>query len=113
MGRGESASKKTITREEWEGKLAQVKVRKEDMNKLVMNFLLTEGYVEAARTFERESGTSPGVDLESITDRMEIRRAVQSGNVDDAIERVNDLNPEIVRGPIPDPKRCALATSSF
>mmetsp|Transcript_29238 Transcript_29238/g.93532 ORF Transcript_29238/g.93532 Transcript_29238/m.93532 type:complete len:98 (+) Transcript_29238:182-475(+) len=60
MGRGESASKKTITREEWEGKLAQVKVRKEDMNKLVMNFLLTEGYVEAARTFERESGTSRG-----------------------------------------------------
>ena len=53
-----------------------------------------QGYVEAAHTFELESGTPPGVDLGAITDRMEIRRAVQSGNVEEAIERVNDLNPE-------------------
>ena len=36
-----------------------------------------------------------GVDLESIADRTAIRKAVQSGNVEDAIERVNDLNPEV------------------
>jgi hypothetical protein len=30
---------------------------KEDMNKLVMNFLVTEGYVEAAEKFQMESGT--------------------------------------------------------
>lgn len=51
--------------------------------------------MEAAQTFERESGTSPGVDLAAITDRMEIRKAVQSGNVEEAIARVNDLNPEV------------------
>mmetsp|Transcript_12756 Transcript_12756/g.35865 ORF Transcript_12756/g.35865 Transcript_12756/m.35865 type:complete len:231 (-) Transcript_12756:67-759(-) len=95
MGRGES-SKKTISKEEWEKKLAAVKIRKEDMNVLVMNFLVTEGYVEAARMFEKESGTAPGVDLESITDRMQIRKAVQNGDVNDAIDRVNDLNPEIL-----------------
>lgn len=54
-----------------------------------------QGYVEAAQTFEKESGTQPGVDLGAITDRMEIRKAVQSGNVEEAIERVNDLNPEV------------------
>lgn len=27
------------------------------MNKLVMNFLVTEGYVEAAEKFRKESGT--------------------------------------------------------
>jgi hypothetical protein len=27
------------------------------MNKLVMNFLVTEGYVEAAEKFQMESGT--------------------------------------------------------
>ncbi len=37
-----SASKKTISPDTWEAKLAQVKVSKEDMNKLVMNFLVTE-----------------------------------------------------------------------
>ena len=26
---------------------------------------------------------------------MEVRRAVQSGDVDGAIEKVNDLNPEV------------------
>ena len=55
-----------------------------------------QGYVEAAQTFEKESGTPPGVLLAAITDRMEIRKAVQSGNVEEAIERVNDLNPEVL-----------------
>ncbi|KAK1274969.1 hypothetical protein QJS04_geneDACA011805 [Acorus gramineus] len=50
-------SKKVITREEWEKKLNDVKIRKEDMNKLVMNFLVMEGYVEAAEKFRTESGT--------------------------------------------------------
>ena len=54
-----------------------------------------QGYVKAAQMFEQESGTPPGIDLGSITDRMEIRRAVQSGNVEEAIEKVNDLNPEV------------------
>ena len=46
-----------ITRDEWEKKLNDVKIRKEDMNRLVMNFLVTEGYVEAAEKFRMESGT--------------------------------------------------------
>ncbi|XP_065019158.1 protein GID8 homolog isoform X4 [Musa acuminata AAA Group] len=86
-------SKKVITREEWERKLKDVKIRKEDMNKLVMNFLVTEGYVEAAEKFRVESGTEPDIDLATITDRMAVKKALQSGNVEDAIEKVNDLNP--------------------
>ncbi len=34
--------------------------------------------------------------MESITDRMLVRRAVQGGSVEEAIDRVNDLNPEIL-----------------
>ncbi|KAL0873676.1 hypothetical protein Bca101_023381 [Brassica carinata] len=52
-----ATSKKVITRDEWEKKLNAVKLRKEDMNTLVMNFLVTEGFVEAADKFQRESGT--------------------------------------------------------
>jgi hypothetical protein len=96
MGKGESSSKKVITKEEWEKKLSEVKIRKEDMNKLVMNFLVTEGYVEAAEKFQLESGTQPDIDLNTITDRMAVRKAVQCGHVEDAIEKVNDLNPEIL-----------------
>lgn len=54
---GQAQSKRVITREEWEKKLNDVKIRKEDMNKLVMNFLVTEGYVDAAEKFRMESGT--------------------------------------------------------
>lgn len=92
----QATSKKVITRVDWEKKLNNVKVRKEDMNKLVMNFLVTEGYVEAAEKFRLESGTEPDIDLATITDRMAVKKAVQSGNVEDAIEKVNDLNPEIL-----------------
>ncbi|KAL6544796.1 Glucose-induced degradation complex subunit [Orobanche minor] len=96
-----ATSKKVITRVDWEKKLNDVKVRKEDMNKLVMNFLVTEGYVEAAEKFRLESGTErilkiADIDLATITDRMAVKKAVQSGNVEDAIEKVNDLNPEIL-----------------
>ncbi|KAK9840286.1 hypothetical protein WJX74_006917 [Apatococcus lobatus] len=96
MGRGEASNRKLVGREEWEKRLTDVKIKKEDMNTIIMNFLVTEGYVEAADTFCKESGTQPGVDLNAITDRMEIRKAVQSGNVDFAVERVNDLSPEIL-----------------
>jgi len=35
-------TKKTVSKDDWEKKLAAVKIYKEDMNKLVMNFLVTE-----------------------------------------------------------------------
>ncbi|AQL08212.1 hypothetical protein Zm00014a_009812 [Zea mays] len=88
-----ASSKKVVTRDEWELKLRDVKIRKEDMNRLVMNFLVTEGFVDAADKFRIESGTQPEIDLATITDRMEVKRAVQSGNVQEAIEKINDLNP--------------------
>lgn len=45
--------------------------------------------------FETESGTPPGVDLDATTDRMKIRQAVQNGEVEEAIDKVNDMNPEV------------------
>ena len=50
--------------------------------------------------FEAESATAPGVDLGAITDRMQIRKAVQSGNMEEAIELVNDLNPQARRATV-------------
>ncbi|KAL4310250.1 hypothetical protein GQ457_01G046680 [Hibiscus cannabinus] len=83
-----------ISREAWEKKLNHVRIRKEDMNALVMNFLVTEGYAEAAEIFRLESGTELDMDLETIKDRTAVIHALKCGNVDDAIEKINDLNPE-------------------
>ena len=40
-------------------------------------------------------GETAEIDLATITDRMAVRKAVQNGNVEDAIEKVNDLNFEV------------------
>ncbi|KAI8908819.1 CTLH/CRA C-terminal to lish motif domain-containing protein [Powellomyces hirtus] len=91
-----ASTKKTFSAEEWDKKLAEVSVSKQDLNKLVMNYLVIEGYKDAAEKFSQESGLQPGIDLSSIQDRMSIRNAIQAGDIESAIERVNDLDPEIL-----------------
>ncbi|PCH33873.1 lish motif-containing protein [Wolfiporia cocos MD-104 SS10] len=85
-----------ILQEEWERRLHDVNVTKQDLNRLVMDYLVIEGYKTAAEEFSRETGMDAPVDFESIESRMNIREALQRGDVGDAITRVNDLNPEIL-----------------
>ena len=65
-----------------------------DLNKLIMNYLVIEGFKDAAVKFSSETKIDPMVNLESIQDRMNIRNSVQEGNIEHAIEQVNDLDPE-------------------
>ncbi|ORX93435.1 hypothetical protein K493DRAFT_284705 [Basidiobolus meristosporus CBS 931.73] len=91
-----SSNKQAISKEEWSERLDKVQVNKHDLNKLVMNYLVIEGYKDAAEKFSQECGLSPNIDLTSIEDRMNIRNAVHSGDIGEAVERVNDLDPEIL-----------------
>ena len=68
-----------------------------DLNRLIMDYLVIEGYKSAAEEFSQEANLAPTVDFESIESRMVIREALQRGDVEDAITRVNDLNPEVSR----------------
>jgi len=67
-----------------------------DLNRLVMDYLVVEGYRSAAEEFGKEANLAAPVDLDSIERRMNIRDAIYRGDVEDAIEKVNDLNPEIL-----------------
>lgn len=60
-----------------------------------MDYLVIEGYKDAAQRFSAETGLRPQIDLESIENRMTIRAAIQRGDVEDAISRVNELDPEV------------------
>ncbi|KAJ2783433.1 hypothetical protein H4R18_001698 [Coemansia javaensis] len=91
-----SSGRPTIGLEEWEAKMAEVPIAKSDLNQLIMNYLIIEGYKDAAEKFSEESGLTHSVDLGSIEERMQIRFAVQSGDIKAAIERVNDLNPDLL-----------------
>lgn len=73
-----------------------------------MDYLVIEGYKDAAECFSAESGLSPLVDLESIENRMIIRSAIQRGDVEDAIGRVNELDPEVSVCCSPDLRRSFL-----
>ncbi|KAI8323743.1 hypothetical protein GQ54DRAFT_296574 [Martensiomyces pterosporus] len=76
--------------------MAEVPIAKSDLNQLIMNYLIIEGYKDAAEKFSEESGLNTNVDLGSIEERMQIRFAVQNGDIKAAIERVNDLNPDLL-----------------
>lgn len=82
--------------EKWMEQLQGIQVTRADMNKLIMNYLVTEGFKEAAEKFQQESGTDPGIELSSLDDKLHIREAVQEGRLEEAIAMVNDIHPELL-----------------
>ncbi|EPZ31748.1 hypothetical protein ROZALSC1DRAFT_26462 [Rozella allomycis CSF55] len=90
------STKKSYSKEEWEKKLSEVNIHKGELNKLIMNYLIIEGYKEAAEKFCSEASMDPTVNLDSIQDRMNVRQCIQKGEVDHAIELTNDLDPQIL-----------------
>lgn len=66
-----------------------------DINTLVMNYLIIEGYPSAALKFAQEANINPQIDLQSIHERNKICTAINEGNVQTAIEMINDICPEV------------------
>jgi hypothetical protein len=68
-----------------------------DLNRLIMDYLVIEGYTSAAEEFSKEAEVKDtmNVDFGLIESRMNIKRAVHRGDIKEAIEKVNDLNPEV------------------
>nr|CAD7430525.1 unnamed protein product [Timema monikensis] len=85
-----------ISRADWMGRLDGLHIQRADMNKLIMNYLVTEGFKEAAEKFQQESGVEPSLELESLDDRIRIRDAIQSGRIQEATALVNLLHPELL-----------------
>ena len=52
------------------------------------------------------------VDLNAMEERMKIRNSIQQGNIQEGIERVNDLNPEVFKL-FPYPPFLSLAVALF
>lgn len=69
---------------------------KADMNRLIMNYLVVEGYKSAAEKFMQECSTEARMDLDLIDRRREIRLLIQDGRIVEAVEMINDINPEIL-----------------
>ena len=50
-----------------------------------MNYLVTEGFKDAAEKFKEESGVNPEQNLDLLDNRIKIRDSVQNGNILEAI----------------------------
>jgi hypothetical protein len=111
----------------WAERLGRANISKAMLDQLVMDYLVIEGHKEAAASFMAETGTSgarafrraprthahalralgppaaspraaAGVDLETVGQRMSIRAAVEAGDLARAVERTNELNPQVLVG---------------
>mmetsp|Transcript_21625 Transcript_21625/g.27519 ORF Transcript_21625/g.27519 Transcript_21625/m.27519 type:complete len:141 (-) Transcript_21625:143-565(-) len=82
--------------EAWEDLLASVSLDKVDLNGLVMDYLSSTGFANAAQCFREEAGLEYEIRGDSPKQREEIRNAIQNGDIQQAISLLNDLNPEIL-----------------
>ena len=71
-----------------------------------MDYLINEGYPSAAQNFAQEANIQPRVDVDSIQERVEIRNAIYEGDIQSAIEKINDLNSQVSHDPLLQSLRC-------
>ncbi|KAI9223845.1 CTLH/CRA C-terminal to lish motif domain-containing protein [Blastocladiella britannica] len=91
-----SGPKPVISLAEWQLRLDAARVPRADLTKLVLNYLVIEGYKDAAEALCSETGIKPAAHLAAIDGRMNVRSAILAGNIMRAIDLVNDLDPEIL-----------------
>ncbi|KAI9836553.1 MAG: hypothetical protein M1819_001185 [Sarea resinae] len=91
-----TTSTATPTRHPFERRVDEVKPSKTDINFVIMDYLINEGYPSAAKKFAMEANIQPSADVESIQERVEIRNAIHAGDIQTAIEKINELNPQIL-----------------
>ena len=70
-----------------------------DINFVIMDYLINEGYPSAAQKFAKEANIQPSADGEAIQERVDIRTAIHAGDIQLAIERINELNPHVSIAP--------------
>ncbi|TBU16912.1 hypothetical protein CWI40_020980 [Ordospora colligata] len=66
-----------------------------NLNELVLEYLDNEGMEDVAVEFANDLGISFTKSL-YLSQRTEIRNKIESGDIDAAISRINDINPEII-----------------
>lgn len=85
-----------ISKEEWLEKIQDLRIPRNEMNRLVMDYLVTEGFKQAAEKFKLEAKLQTEIPLSGLDERIRIREAVQSGDIPKAICLTNNFNPEIL-----------------
>ncbi|KNG47085.1 CTLH domain containing protein [Stemphylium lycopersici] len=91
-----SVSAATPTQHPFQRRIDDIKPSKTDINFVIMDYLVSEGYPRAAEKFAKEANIQLPLEEESIQSRVEIRRSIHAGDIDTAITKINDLNPQLI-----------------
>lgn len=86
----------SVDQAQWEEKVKAYHLPRAEINKIIMEYLVKEGFKDAVLSFQKESGVEPGVDMAMLDDQIKIRGAIESGAIQDAVELVNDIDPEVL-----------------
>jgi hypothetical protein len=76
-------------------KFADLHFLDSDINALILDYLTTEGYPSAAAKFSKEANLRPQDEEESVKARREIQQSIHSGNIEEAISALNELEPQV------------------
>ena len=74
---------------------ANGKEMRSDINWVIMDYLVSEGYPGAAEKFAQETNLCQPADIEHIKERVKVRNAIHAGKVDEAIGMINEMDPEV------------------
>jgi len=91
-----TASTATPSRHPFEKRVEDVKPQKSDINALILDYLTTEGYPSAAAKFSKEANLKPQQAEESVRARQAIQHSIHLGSIQDAIEALNELEPQVL-----------------
>ncbi|CAK7198145.1 hypothetical protein SEUCBS139899_000803 [Sporothrix eucalyptigena] len=91
-----SSSTATPAKLSFESRVNAVKSPKSDINALILDYLTMEGYPQAAANFSKEANLKPQQDGPFVYTRQQIRNAIHSGHIEEAISLLNHFNPEIL-----------------
>lgn len=79
----------------WRERKADLKGISSDINWVIMDYLVSEGYPGAAEKFAQETNLCRPTDIEGIRERVRIRNAIHSGKIEEAIGMINEIDPEV------------------
>lgn len=66
-----------------------------DLNVLILDYLTAEGYPTAAERFSKEANLNPAKQQDSVLLRNRIQHDIHLGSIQNAIESINELNPQV------------------
>eukprot|EP01094_Clydonella_sp_ATCC50884_P022941 TRINITY_DN5383_c0_g1_i1.p1 TRINITY_DN5383_c0_g1~~TRINITY_DN5383_c0_g1_i1.p1 ORF type:complete len:247 (+),score=76.86 TRINITY_DN5383_c0_g1_i1:34-774(+) len=84
-----------VVPEGWQKNMSAADVPKSVLDDIVMNFLVVEGFHEAAVAFSKEAGVQMPEDTCHLKERDSIRAGMQEGRVSESISLVNDLDTAV------------------